>query len=299
MSIKIGMIGLDTSHCGMFVNGLNYEDGEHFVPGGQVVKAFPAGSDQCAVTRDRVEQFTASIRDEHGIEICDSLEEVGEGVDAFLLTSVDGRQHVEQFQELAEFGKPVFIDKPMACSHADAAEIAQTARQNIVPLMSASSIRFANGLAGLVPAGRTVNACAAFGAMSLLDDYPGYFWYGVHGADVLFSYMGRGCRSVQAVHEENTDVLVGQWADGRIGTVRGLRYEGTKFGCTVFTEDGPVMGVDSGEPPCYTMLLREIVRFFETGEPPIDLDETVEIMAFLEAATDSMDAGGMSVDLMS
>ncbi len=42
----------------------------------------------------------------------------------------------------------------------------------------------------------------------------------------------------------------------------------------------------------YRPMLVEIVKFFETKEPPVPNDETLEIFSFLDAAQRSKDAGG-------
>ncbi|MCK4376564.1 MAG: Gfo/Idh/MocA family oxidoreductase [Candidatus Brocadiae bacterium] len=295
--IRIGMVGLDTSHCEAFVSVLNYEDNPHFVGGARVVGAYPGGSELCAVSRDRVEGFTQTIRDKHGIAICDTIEGLGEDMDAFLLHSVDGRQHLEQFRVLAQFGKPVFMDKPLACSFADAKQIGEIAARGNVPVMSASSIRFSAGVTNLAAPGDEVGSCEAFGTMPILDDYPTYFWYGVHGADLLFSYMGRGCRTVQAVHSEDMDLLVGVWEDGRVGTVRGTRFSDYHFGCTLFCKSGTVHGRAADEPPAHAIMLKDIIRFFQSGASSIPIEETLEVMAFLDAAGQSLAAGGKRVPL--
>ncbi len=295
--LKVGMIGLDTSHCEALIGVLNYPDAAHHVPGARVVGAYQGGSQLCAVSRDRLDRFTEAVRDKHGVRLYASIEELGEQVDAFLLTSVDGRQHLEQFRALCGFGRPVFIDKPLACSAADARAIAALALESGTPWMSASSIRYAAGISDLTGPDDEVGSCEAFGTMPILEDYPGYFWYGVHGADVLFSYMGRGCRSVRALHEDGMDLLVGTWQDGRIGTVRGMRFTAYHFGCTVFTQRGTLHGLAGEEPPAHLLLARQIVQFLQTGRTPIDPDETVEVMAFLDAAGRSLESGGEPMEL--
>jgi len=295
--LKVGMVGLDTSHCEAFVSVLNYEDGPHHVPGARVVGAYPGGSELCAVSRDRVGKFTEAMRDKHGVALCESIEELGKHVDAFVLHSVDGRQHLEQFRVLSQFGKPVFIDKPLACSAEDARQIAALAAGRSVPWMSASSVRFSAGISGLAGPDETVGSCEAFGTMPILDDYPTYFWYGVHGADVLFSYMGKGCRTVQALHDDRMDLLVGVWDDGRMGTVRGMRFTEYHFGCSVFTDKGTRHGLAGSQPPAHALLLKEVVAFLQTGSSPVDGEETVQVMAFLDAAGQSLAAGGKVVEL--
>jgi len=294
-AIKIAMVGLDTSHCEAFTKLLSQESNPHFVPGGKIVAAYPGGSDLCAVSRDRVGRFTAVFRDELGVPIFDCLEDLGPEADAFMLESADGRQHLEQFRVLARFGKPVFVDKPLACSLADARQIADIARHEGVSLMSSSSLRFARGISGLVPPQAQVRTCEVFGPAKLLDDYPAYFWYAVHGADVLFSYMGTGCGTVQVAHTDDIDLLLGTWQDGRLGSLRGTRTAQNAFGCTVFTDREVVQSIAVGEPPYYTFLLKEVIEFFRTGRSPIDIYETVEIMGFLEAAGRSLESGGKAV----
>ena len=44
----------------------------------------------------------------------------------------------------------------------------------------------------------------------------------------------------------------------------------------------------------YRGLLVEIVKFFQTGVPPVQPDETLEIMAFMEAADLSKARGGVT-----
>jgi predicted dehydrogenase len=296
-AMKVGLIGLDTSHCEAFVNVMNAADGQYHVPGARVVGAYPGGSALCALSRDRLAKFTETLRDKHGIPMFESIEELGRHVDAFVLHSVDGRQHLEQFRILSRFGKPVFIDKPLACSAEDARQIAALALETRTPWMSASSIRYAAGIRGLTTPEDMVGSCEAFGTMPILDDYPTYFWYGVHGVDALFSYMGTGCRVVQTLHSDQTDLLIGTWEDGRIGTVRGMRFTAYHFGCSVFTKKGTVHGLAQDQPPAHFLLVQEVVKFFQTGASPIAPEETLEVMAFLEAAGQSLSTGGRAVKL--
>jgi hypothetical protein len=95
--------------------------------------------------------------------------------------------------------------------------------------------------------------------------HPDFFWYGIHGVEPLFTIMGSGCESVTRVQTEGTDMAVGVWQDGRIGTFRGIRAGQRGYGSTVFGTKGivPGGGFDGYEP-----LIVEIIRFFKTGKPP-------------------------------
>ena len=295
MTLKIGMVGLDTSHCVAFANILNNSADKFHVPGLQIVKAFPGFSESFSKSKERVGKFTNEFRTMN-IEITERIQDLT-GLDGYFLESVDGNQHLEQFKILAKFGKPVFIDKPLACNYADAKKIVALAKAKNIPIMTSSSLRFAKGLDAMLDADEKVESCEAFGPMDLLEDYRDYFWYGIHSAEVLFSFMGKGCQSVQVFNTEKSDLIVGRWADGRIGTVRGNRAGANNFGCVLTTNKMSKSGVSTNEIPSYAMLLRKVVPFLQTGKSPIDVFESLEIMAFLEAASKSKVSGGKRVNI--
>lgn len=289
--LKLGMIGLDTSHCPAFAKLLTETDNPHYVEGAEIVAAFPGGSDAFANSRNRVDQFTAQMRDDFGVKICDTIEEVVEQSDAILLESVDGRQHLEQFARLAPYGKPVFIDKPLTTDTSEAKELFRLAASTNTPVFSASSLRYATGVHELGE-NEPVHGCEAFGPMAILDDFPGLFWYGIHTAEILFSKMGIGCREVSVTRTESVDIVTGVWGNGRVGTLYGYRYPGmSAFGATVYAGKSVHQGIAQSTPPWYALLLKEILPFFRTGEAPIDPQETLEIIAFLEAANTSRETG--------
>jgi hypothetical protein len=106
--------------------------------------------------------------------------------------------------------------------------------------------------------------------------------------------MRTGCKSVVRVHTEDTDVAVGTWDDGRIGTFRGTRTGKHTYGGTAYGENGDaVLGPFEGYKP----LLTEIIRFFQTGKPPVESEDTLEMCAFMEAADESKRRKGAFVDL--
>ena len=286
--IKVGIIGLDTSHCPAFTRILNDAQHEYHVPGAHVVGAFPGGSELFSRSRDRVQGFTRQLREEYGVRMYDDIPALVQDVDAILIESVDGRQHLDQLRELAgqaaEGPKPVFVDKPLATSTADARQIIQIASGAGIPLMSSSSLRYAAGIADLAEEGERVMSCEAFGPAPILEDYPGLFWYGIHSAEILMSYMGRGCETVRCIPSRDVDVIVAEWGDGRVGVVRGTRFVGGSFGCVVHTAGASACGIAQDEPPYYYSLIKKVVEFFESGVSPVDVHETFEIISMLEAA---------------
>jgi predicted dehydrogenase len=295
MTIKVGMVGLDTSHCPAFTGLLNDESNPYHVPGARVVGAYPGGSDQFSNSRNRVKGFTRQLRREFGVRMYDSIPALVADVDAILLESVDGRQHLEQFQQMA-VGKPVYLDKPFATTSSEAVEITCIAQHSDTPIMSCSSLRYAAGIVDLAQDAEVLS-CEAFGPAELLDDYPGLFWYGIHSAEMLYSFMGSGCQRARCVAYPEVDVVVGEWEDGRIGILKGTRLGKGQFGCVVHTDQGTRCGLAQSTPPYYYYLMQQVIAFFETRTSPIETRETLEIVAFLEAADASRAQGGAVIDL--
>jgi predicted dehydrogenase len=140
--LRAGIIGTDTSHVPQFTRIL-LDHPEWRI---KVVAAFKGGSPDLAISANRVEGFARTIRDEHGVELVDSIDALIAKVDVVLLESVDGR-HLQQVTPVLRAGKRVFIDKPLAASLDDARRIADLCGRRR-RRSSASSVRFHRDLAG-------------------------------------------------------------------------------------------------------------------------------------------------------
>jgi predicted dehydrogenase len=291
--IRLGMIGLDTSHVIAFTRVINDPAKNYDC---RVVAGYPGGSPDIPSSADRVEKFTNQLRDEFGVEIVETIEQLCRMVDGVLLESVDGRPHLEQVRPVIAAKKPVFIDKPMAGNLADVIEIFRLAKENKVPCWSSSSLRFSPGIIDIRNSSKIgeVLGCAAFSPCSLEEHHPDLYWYGVHGVEILFTIMGPGCESVRRVQTKDTEFVVGVWKYGRIGTYRGIRKGKSDYGALVYGTKGIVQ---SGRYGGYEPLIDEIIKFFKTGKVPVTVEETTEIFAFMSAADESKAKGGAAVSI--
>jgi WD40 repeat protein/predicted dehydrogenase len=293
-TMKIGIIGLDTSHAVAFTKALNAENPAEALAGCKIVTAYPKGSPDIESSTSRVPGYTEEVK-KLGVEIVDSIDELVQRVDAVLLETNDGRPHLEQVLPALKAGKPVFIDKPIAGSLSDAIAIMEASRHYKTPVFSASSLRFLgqarevrNGSAGKVV------GCDTFSPCSLEPTHPDLFWYGIHGVESLFTVMGTGCKTVSRASTDDFDLVTGTWEDGRIGTFRGLRAGQRGYGGVAYCEKKIVT---LGPYPGYQPLIESIVHFFRTGEAPVTTEETLEIYAFMEAADESKRQGGKPVEM--
>ncbi len=292
--MRVGMIGLDTSHVVEFTKIFQHPGDDADLADIQIIAGYPGGT-ELPISRDRVAEFSAQLAG-MGVEMVDNIPALLDRVDAVMLESVDGNVHLDQAIPVFDSRKPLFVDKPIAGSVADAREIRRLAEKHSVPCFSASCIRFSPALGGLkndVEIGEVIGA-ATWGPCHTQENISDLFFYGVHGIEGLFALMGRGCESVQRTHHRDVDLVVGTWSDGRVGTYRGIRRGKSEFGATVFGTR-QIATAQIGVP--YREICIEIARFFHTGIAPVSLDETIEMFAFMEAADESKRRGGQSVRL--
>ena len=293
--LRIGIIGCDTSHCTAFTQLINDANDKNHVAGGKVVAAFKGGSKDIKESWSRVDNFARQLQEKYGVKMADSVEELCGEVDAVLLESVDGRPHLEQARPVFKARKPAFIDKPVAGSLRDVIELARLAKESKTPWFSSSAYRFYDGMVELKNTDvGAVRGAISYGPCELEPHHPDFFWYGIHATEALYTEMGTGCESVARVSTPNTDVATGIWADGRVGTLRGLRNASTPHKVIVFGTKSVAEQKGDGD---YAPLVREIMKFFQTGITPVSNEETVEIYAFMEAADESKREGGKPVKI--
>ncbi len=284
-TMKAGIIGYDTSHAVKFAELANSAPGSK-TKGIKVIAGYPSFSPDIKASFSRVDAFKAEMVEKWGVITTSSIKELVDMCDVILLESVDGRRHLQEAEPVIKAGKPLFIDKPLASNYTDSRKIVEMAGENNCPVFSSSPLRFDlnitktkndETLGGLL-------GCDAVTPSSLEISNPGLFWYGIHGVEILYTFMGEGCVKVYSEKSEDFHLVTGLWRDGRLGSVRGTRRGKPGFGATVFGEHKSVRVLSSNEIPFYSLIFKEIEEFFKTGEPPVSVEETLEIMKFMQAS---------------
>ncbi|MCC6509984.1 MAG: gfo/Idh/MocA family oxidoreductase [Pirellulaceae bacterium] len=293
---RLGIIGLDTSHVKAFTGLFNDPKQSSGLGDMRVVVAFPGGSPDIESSHSRVAGFVEDVK-KLDVKIVDSVKDVVAQSDAVLLESVDGRPHLEQALPVLRSGKPLFIDKPLAGSLADAIAIDMLAKKYNARWFSSSSLRFSPSIYRwrTDDALRTsIRGASAWSPCSLEKSHPDLFWYGVHGVEVLYTVMGEGCQTVTRAGTPGTDLVVGVWDGGRIGTFRGIRDGKSDYGVVVYGEKSIEL---TGKYEGYKPLVEQIAKFFAGGAAPVSNQETLEMFAFMEAAQQSKDQGGIPIKI--
>lgn len=239
--VTIGLIGLDTTHATTFSSILNDPYNPLHIPGARVVAAYAGGSPDMEMSIRRVPAFTAEVRDRYGVAIKRSPSEVAETSDILFILSCDARVHLPLLKSIAPYGKPIFVDKPMALSYDDSVQMFALAQQHQAPIFATSGFRYANGLVDLL---RKINSnnekierCEIRYWMQIQPTQGRYFWYGIHASEMAIATMGPGIAQVNVVVDGDTDTIDVQKPDGRTFKLIGSRSNGA-FSVRVWTNRG-------------------------------------------------------------
>jgi hypothetical protein len=224
-NLRLGIIGTDTSYVIAFTKLLNDPGEPGHIAGAAMVAAFKGGSSDITISRDRVGGFAKELREKWHVQFVDRIPGMCPLVDGILLGSVDGRAHLEQFRQALTCRKPVYVEKPLASTLADAKQMAALAAAARVPWFSSSPLRFG-----------PVESLRAPGITGAIVWGPGPFeenqqldlaWYAIHSIEILFTVLGPDVQQLTRTHTADVDVLTGVWSGGRVGTVRATSISAT------------------------------------------------------------------------
>ena len=291
--LRAGIIGTDTSHVPQFTK-IFHSHPEWKI---KVVAAYKGGSPDLPLSATRVDKFAATIQQEHGVELVDSIDALLAKVDVVLLASVDGRPHLAQVTPVFKAGKRVFIDKPLAASLEDARKIVALSKETGTPFFTASSARYHAELAKMrnnpwIGKGKKVQANYV---LNKIEFHPDLFYYGIHGVEALYAVMGTGCSKLSRKIDGDTDVTTCEWKDGRTGVYNALpKADPQQPLVAVWGENGVA---NASGPGGSEALIVKIAEFFHTGRSPVDPVESIEVFEFMTAAQISKERNGAVVDL--
>jgi len=299
--IKLGIVDCDTSHVLQFTMRHNHipvdNNGiaeDQWVDGCKVVMAYPGTSK--VMDQATIDERAAQLK-KWGVKIVKKPEDMIGKVDGVLIESNQGSQHLKHAKIFMKAGLPCYIDKPFTNSAKDALAIRDLAAKYNVPFFSSSSLRYApECVAAKAELGR-IYGVDAWSPASLHKASPGLAHYGIHGVEILFTLMGAGCVAVScAFDKEIGEVCTAKWADGRVGVMRGTRQGAHSYGFVAWGEsEVRTSGIDTAY--IYRELCKQQVQLFQTGKSPIDPNETLELVCFMDAALESSKNGGAWVEL--
>ena len=111
--------------------------------------------------------------------------------------------------------------------------------------------------------------------------------------------IGTGCKSVVRIFNDDTDISVGIWPDNSLGVNRAMRTGQRGSGGTAYGDKGiaKLEGNTGEEQGGVNPAYKKMAEFFSTGIVPVSSVQTLEVLAFMEAADESKLNGGKPFDL--
>ena len=224
----------------------------------------------------------------HSAEKCATIAELCEKVDYVIIFAPDNSEKKEEYAlQALRFGKPVFMDKTFTDSYASAKRIFAAADAANTPLLSSSSVRYADEL---VPYMGGCNSLLAFGSgVDMVD-------YAVHYLEFVVACMGVGISTVRHEQRGQQEWVHITYGDGRQATLAISMGEWLPFHVFLTDRDGVTANLPIGSP-IFERQLAAVIHFFETGDAGFDRAQTLELMKARDAIFQSKENHGVCVKL--
>lgn len=214
-------------------------------------------------------------------------------VDAVIVATDKGGEHVERCRPFVEAGLPVFVDKPLADNQPDLDAFVQWVGQGRA-IMSSSCMRYAKEFMPYRVSTREL------GDLRFVSITTPKSWerYGIHALEGIYPILGPGFLSVRNTgtaernvvhlkHRSGADAVVVATAD-MVGAFGCLQLCGTAGAAQVMFRDTFY---------AFKSQLEAFVQFLRTGTPPFPFAETVELIRLVIAGIRSRDEGGREVEV--
>lgn len=219
----------------------------------------------------------------YGVEATASIEELVEKSDYIIVLSPDNPEYHEELSRIPLMsGKPVYIDKTFSPNLLSGARMFELAEKYSTPMFSSSALRFAEELSGYPDS--EVNPQSIEHIITL---GPGSFGnYSVHQFEMIVSLMGTGAKRIKSLSTEDSRLMVVEYNGGRRATLQQIQQ--APFQVSLQLKDGN--GIFIGQcSDIFPRLINAMLDFFETGKSPVPKEETLEIMALIEAGSKALE----------
>jgi predicted dehydrogenase len=275
--MRIGIVGAENSHVGHIVRCLNHERAR---PGVEVVGL--AGG---ATERDVADAIP---------HLVDRVEDMVDFTDALIVADRHGGLHREHARPFLELGRPVWIDKPLACDVADARAILDTAAASGALLTSYSTLRHVPDTEDLVRDAGSIGelqAVVVSGPADPSSEYGGIFFYGIHLVDIALR-LAPGPLGPICVTRGGATVVATTVVGGVHVTVHFVRPAGSDnrvpFHAVVVGRTG-IAAREIGTPANYVEFgLDVFLGMAGTGQAPLTGTDMLRPIEFLATVRDAL-----------
>ena len=214
-------------------------------------------------------------------------------VDAVIIATDIGHEHVERARPFVEAGLPVFVDKPLVDNEADLHVFTEWVKQG-KPILSSSSMRYSKEF---LPYRLSTHN---LGQLRFVSITTAKSWerYGIHALESVYSIVGPGFVSVRNTGSAERNVVHLKHANGIdvVAVATQDMYGG--FGLLQLCGTAGHAFVPFQDTfYSFKAQLKSFIDYLRTGIRPFPFEETVELMKLVIAGIRSREQQGREVFL--
>ncbi len=223
--------------------------------------------------------------------VYDRPEEMIGKVDAVIVATDDGNEHVDRCRPFIEAGIPLFIDKPLVNTEEDLRTFLEW-RENGAKFISSSSMRYCKSFEPFYK--NHYEFGELYHIVSTMAKK--YETYGIHALECIYPLLGQGFVSVRNTGTYEHPVIHIKHKSGcDVSIIQGIGMVGAGV-IVMGTKDSRVLS-EGDSYYCFKKQLDLFVRWLRTGEEPFPFEETVELMKLVIGGLRSREEGGREVFL--
>ena len=214
-------------------------------------------------------------------------------VDAVLVATDIGSEHVERCRPFVEANVPIFVDKPL-CDNFSDLKIFQQWIDEKKPIISSSAMRYCKEYEPYH------QSTYELGDLRYINVTMAKSWekYGIHALETLYPIVGPGFTSIQNLGDKNRNIVHLYHSKGidinianihdMLGGFGLISLVGTKSGIQIKSNDTFY---------AFKKQLESYVHYLRTGVKPVPWEETKELMQLVAAGIKSREEGGIKINL--
>lgn len=224
-------------------------------------------------------------------QVLDRPEEMIGQVDAVIVATDDGNEHVDRCRPFVEAGIPMFIDKPLVNTEEDLKTFLQW-RKAGAKYITSSCMRYAKSYEPYHK-----NHYELGKLMYILSPMAKKFeTYGIHALEAMYPFLGQGFVSIRNTGTyDHTFVHIKHKSGCDVNITQGIGQAGA--GLLLIGSEGSKYLQDSDSYYSFKKQLDLFVHWLRTGEEPFPFAETIELMKLVIGGLRSRNEGGREVFL--
>lgn len=212
-------------------------------------------------------------------------------VDAVIIATDDGNDHVRRVAPFIEAGLPVFVDKPLAINLPDL-------KQFIAWKKAGAKILSTSGMRYMPEMNQVVEKHEEIGELRWITSFTCKSWerYGIHALEAVYPQIGPGFVSAQTNHQNGSDIVHLTHRTGMQVTIAAIHDAYGSFGNVhIYGTNGQLALTLRDTYTAFRDQLVAFLEFLNTKKSAVAFEETVELMTIIIAGIRSREQNGRTV----